>query len=127
MGRYLELAERAMKVRATQSPVMATAPHPDDVSSPDHRRDDSTGQGELWEERAAIMEVATGLPRVLAEAHAAVLCQPLGKHEPLEVGSRCPVCNRHLYVLREGRLWCVRCLRNARTQQALHEPDGEGR
>jgi hypothetical protein len=125
MGRYLQLAERAMKAHAAQSPAVPIAPKPDEMSSPELRRDDSTDQGELWEERAAIMEAEADLPRELAEAHAAVLCQPVGRDEPLDVGDRCSACNKHLYVLRDGRLWCVCCLRNNQREQAVPEPDGE--
>jgi hypothetical protein len=111
MGRYLQLAERAMKVGVPSVPPAACPPQPHVVSEFELHHDHLMEQAELWEERAAIMEVEAGLPRELAEAHAAVPCQPRGAHEPLEVGSRCPVCARHLYVIREGRLWCVRCLR----------------
>jgi hypothetical protein len=127
MGRYLQRAERVMAERVPGPSPAEHPQQPDHITGVELGPEQESYQGELWKERAAIMEVDADLPQALAEAHAAVLCPPLGAHESLEVGNRCLVCNRHLYVVRDGRLWCVRCLRNARAQQATPEVDGEGR
>jgi len=36
-----------------------------------------------------------------------------GPADPLEVAERCQVCGGHLYVWREGRWWCNRCLQRS--------------
>jgi hypothetical protein len=117
MARYLDIAKRMMKelegkrTTADPSPVEAPLVPSEIIGWPIERQ-------ELWAERAAISEVDAGLPRDAAEQTALDLCRPAppSAHEPLEVGDLCPRCQHegrisHLYVRREGRLWCRRCLR----------------
>jgi hypothetical protein len=122
MARYLDIAKRVMqeleaKRTTVDPPLVEAPPDPSPLVPPDLLGWPIERQ-ELWAERAAILEVDAGLPRDAAEQTALDLCRPrpAGAHEPLEVGRMCPRCREdgriaHLYIRREGVMWCQECLR----------------
>jgi hypothetical protein len=118
MGKYLDIAKRTMQESAARPESVDIPPEPSISRSPQPVMPAEVAgwpeeRQEIWEERAAILEVDAGLSRTEAEREALALCrpQPDGPHELLEVGKACPVCRRHLYVRRQGRVWCDRCMR----------------
>jgi hypothetical protein len=122
MGRYLDIAKRVMReLEATRVPVVEVPPHPLSLVPPEILAWPIERQ-ELWAERAAILEMDAGLSQDAAEQTALDLCQPTivppaaPAEERFEVGSMCPRCRdagkiSHLYVIRAGGWWCVKCLR----------------